>query len=89
MAWNTRTMAWLLVGVAFAGVWVSAKHEGALIALALVLVPANFFVCRRIVVERGYPVGLAWCAILFGPVAPLVMLGFPDLTKAAAKRSES
>ncbi len=88
MFFNTRTMAWSLVLLAFAGVWVGAKHQPVLVLTALALLPANFFACRRIVVERGYPFGLAWCAFLFGPFAPLVLLGLPDLTKAAAKRPE-
>jgi len=74
-----RLIGYLLVAVAFAGVWLGAKQIWILFVTVIVLMPAQLLTSRAILAERGYPDGFAWFGLLLGPMGLLLVLGFPAL----------
>jgi hypothetical protein len=85
-----RLIGYLLVAVAFVGVWLGAKQIWLLLVTVILLMPAQLLTSRAILAERGYQAGFAWFGLLLGPMGLLLVLGFPALpTRSNANRNGS
>ena len=82
---HPRILGYLLIAGAFIAVWVGAKHHTVFILTVLAVLPAQYFVCRAILVERRYNPVFAWFSLLLGPMGILVVLGFPVLPDASER----